>query len=87
MVPCPVCGTLLDTTPPGARAPRPRDFTVCMACAAPLQFTARLRLLRASDEDIRALPLYVRAALRHRVEAIAFALLGRGELVARRDPL
>lgn len=62
--PCPSCGTTLNASTGALGAqPRPGDLSVCMSCAAFLQFDASMRRELLSPEAFDELPADVREQL------------------------
>jgi hypothetical protein len=59
---CPNCGVRYLEVPPPREAPAPGDFTICLHCAAALQFDEAMQL--------RALPIHVRRELAPRTRSI-----------------
>lgn len=75
--PCPACGKLLDAANGEDNvAPEPGNLTVCIHCAAILEFDAGLKLLPLSPDEIAGLPARERAEL-FRVQAAIMEVQSR----------
>lgn len=62
---CPACDHLVDaaTSTQGEATPSPGDLSVCVYCAAVLEFADDLRLTLMTQEQVDALEPEIRAAV------------------------
>ena len=77
---CPCCGLLNDGASGGPTKPEPGDLTVCIGCAAMLQFGQTLELERLSRPEFEELP----AEAQHELLRVALAIAICNEKVSAR---
>lgn len=59
---CPTCGYAMDRATdaldePGAPAPKPGDFSMCLSCGQPLRFTEGLHIRVCPPDELHLLPM------------------------------
>jgi hypothetical protein len=80
--PCPACGAVFDAASGDDCRPEPGALSICIRCAAMLQFTSTLGLVELTAAEFLELPDDVQSELRQ----ISAAVVTAGAKVRSRKP-
>jgi len=79
---CPACGAVFDRASGSGSKPEPGSLSICIRCAAMLQFTSTLELAELTAAEFLELPDDVQRELRR----ISAAVVTTGAMVQSRQP-